>query len=87
LPIANRTDAMQCLLDTSPIIGAELRDTRAHVPDVFVRHRRFGEITKIVRKSSLGRTPEIQDDFDDVFEIVESHERLSDGEWEDVEEL
>ena len=46
-----------------------------------------GKIRKIVFEARLGRTPEIENDFDDVFEIVEANERLPDREREDIEEL
>ena len=85
--IANRADAMQRLLDAGAIVRAERRDARADVRDVFVRHRRIGKIREVVFESRLGRTPEIEHDFDDVFEVAETDERLPDREGEDVEEL
>ncbi len=85
--ITNRADAMQRLLDAGAIVGAEGRDARADVRDVLVRYRRLGEIREIVLEASLGRTPEIEHDFDDLFDVVETDERLPDREREDVEEL
>ena len=85
--IANRADPMQRLLDAGAIVRAERRNARADVSDVFVRYRRVGEIREVVLEARLGRTPEIEHDFDDVFDVGETDERLPDGEWEDVEEL
>ena len=78
---------MQRLLDAGAIVGAEWRDARADVRDVFVAYGRLGEITKIVFETGLGRAPEVEHDFDDVFDVIETDERLSYREWEDVEEL
>jgi hypothetical protein len=40
-----------------------------------------------VLETSLGRTPEIEHDFNNIFEIVDPYERLPDRQGEDVEEL
>ena len=85
--IANRADAVQRLLDAGAVVGAERRDARADVRDVFVRNRRLGEIREVVFETRFGRTPEIEHDFDDLFEVAEPDERLPDREGEDVEEL
>ena len=79
--------AVQRLLDAGAIIRAKRRDARADVRNVFVTYRRIGEIRKIVLEASLGRTPEIEHDFDDLFGVIETDERLPNREWEDVEEL
>src|SRR5215472_2600254 len=42
LPIANRANTMQRLLDAGTVVRAERRDTRADMGDIFVRNRRFG---------------------------------------------
>lgn len=78
---------MQRLLDAGAIIRTERGDSRTNVCNVFVRYRRLGKITKISRKSSFRRTPEVEHDFDDLFEIWETDERLPDGQGEDIEEL
>ena len=85
--IADRADAMQRLLDAGAVVGAERRDARADVRDIFVRDRRVGKIREVVFETRLGRTPEIEHDFDDIFDVVETDERLPDREGEDVEEL
>ena len=85
--IANRADAVERLLDAGAIVGAEGRDARANVRDIFVANRRLGEINKIVLETGLGRTPEIEHDLNDIFDVVEPDKRLPYREWEDVEEL
>ena len=85
--IANRADAVERLLDAGAIVGAERRDARADVRDIFVAYRRLGEIDKIVLETGLGRTPEIEHDLNDIFDVVEPDKRLPYREWEDVEEL
>jgi hypothetical protein len=40
-----------------------------------------------VLEASLGRSPQVEHDFDDIFDVVETDERLSDREREDIEEL
>ncbi len=55
--------------------------------DVFVAYRRVGEILEIALKARFGRPPEIEHHFDDIFDVVETDERLPYREWEDVEEL
>ena len=49
--------------------------------------RRIGKIREVVFEARLGRPPEIEHDFDDIFEVVEPDERLPNREGEDVEEL
>jgi len=57
------------LLDAGAVVRAELRDARADVRDVLVRYGRVGKINEVVLKPSFGRTPEIEHDFDDGFQI------------------
>jgi hypothetical protein len=85
--IANRRDAVQGLLDARAIVRAERRKSRTHVREVFVRHGRVAQENEVVRKASLRRAPEVEDDFDERFEIREPNEPLADRQWEDVEEL
>ncbi len=85
--VANRADAVQRLLDAGAVVGAERRDARADVRDVFVAYRRVGEILEVALEARFGRAPEVEHDFDDVFDVVETDERLPYREWEDVEEL
>ena len=78
---------MKRLLDAGAVVGAERRDARADVRDVFVRYRRIGKIRKVMLETSLGRTPQVEHDFDNLFDVMETDERLSDCKGEDVEEL
>jgi len=57
------------------------------VRDVFVTYRRVGEIFKVVFEARFRRAPEIEDDFNNLFDIVKTDERLPYREWKDVEEL
>jgi hypothetical protein len=52
---------------------------RTNVSDVFVRNGRLGQIRKVVFETSFGRTPEVEHDFDDVFDVDETDERLPNG--------
>ncbi len=85
--VADGADTMQGLFDAGPIIGAERRYARADVRDVFVTDRRFGQVVKVVFETRLGRPPQIEDDFNDLFDVVETDERLPNREGEDVQEL
>jgi hypothetical protein len=85
--IADRANPVQSLLDPRAIIGAERRNPRADVGHVFVTYRSVREIFEVVFEACLGRAPEIEHDFDDVFDVMEADERLPNREWEDVEQL
>jgi hypothetical protein len=52
-----------------------------------VAHRGVREIFEVVLEASFGRPPEIEHHFDDIFDVVETDERLPYREWENVEEL
>ena len=82
--IANRADAMQRLLDARAVVAAERRESRGDVRDVFSRDRRVSEKDEVVIEPRLGRTPQVEDDFDDAVEIRETDERLAEREGEDV---
>jgi hypothetical protein len=42
---------------------------------------------KVRLEARLGRAPEVEHDFNDLFDVSETYERLPDREGEDVEEL
>jgi hypothetical protein len=57
------------------------------VGHVFVAYRSVREILEVVFEARFRRAPEIEHDFDDVFDMMEADERLPNREWEDVEQL
>jgi hypothetical protein len=57
------------------------------VCEILVRDLGLAEKDKVVRESRLGRATEIQDDFDERFEVGEANEPLPDRERKDIEEL
>jgi hypothetical protein len=57
------------------------------VREVFVRDLGVAQKDEVVRESRLGRATEIQDDFDERFEVREANEPLPDRERKDIEEL
>jgi hypothetical protein len=57
------------------------------VRDILVADRHVRQIDKIVFETGFRRTPQIEHDFDDVFEVTQTDEGLPNREREDVEEL
>ena len=60
--IADRADAVQRLLDAGPVVGAERREPRSDVRDIFRRHRGFAQRRRNRRRSvprggGRGRAP------------------------------
>jgi hypothetical protein len=49
-----------------------------------MRYGYVGEITKIVLESCLGRTPKIEHDFNNLFEVCKAYKRLPYLEGEDI---
>jgi hypothetical protein len=57
------------------------------VTDVLVRYGRIREVREIVFETRFRGPSEVEHNFDHVFDVSESDERLPDGEGKDVEEL
>jgi len=57
------------------------------VRDILMPDRYVRQIDKIVFEAGFRRTPQIEHDFDDVFEVTQTDEGLPNREREDVEEL
>jgi hypothetical protein len=57
------------------------------VRQILVRDLGVAQKHEVVRESRLGRATEIQDDFDERFEVGEANEPLPDRERKDIEEL
>jgi len=57
------------------------------VRDILVTYGRLGKILEIVLETRLGRPPEVEHHFDDLFKVVETDQRLPYREGEDIEEL
>ncbi|HEY1653955.1 MAG TPA: hypothetical protein VGF86_02445 [Candidatus Tumulicola sp.] len=55
--------------------------------DVLVRYGRIREVREIVFETRFRGPSEVEHNFDHVFDVSESDERLPDGEGKDVEEL
>jgi len=75
------------LFDAGAIIGAKRRNARADVRDVFVADWYVRQINKIVLEAGFRRAPQIEHDFNDIFEVTQTDEGLPNREREDVEEL
>ena len=84
--IANRRDAMQRLLDARAIVGTERRQARDDLLQILLGHEVIRQEDEVVDVARFRRPPEIEHDLDDVGEIREANECLSDREGEDVEE-
>jgi hypothetical protein len=57
------------------------------VCEILVRDLGIVQKNEVVRESRLGRATEIQDDFNERFEVGEANEPLPDRERKDIEEL
>ena len=85
--IANRRDAVERLLDARTIVAAERADARDDVREFFVRRFVIAQNDEVVLEARFGRSPEIQNDFDDLFQVRQSNQRLPERQREDVEQL
>ena len=55
--------------------------------DILVADRAIRQVHEIVFEAGFRRTPQIEHDFNDVFEVMQTDEGLPNREREDVEEL
>jgi len=68
-PIAKRGNTMKRSLDTGTIVFGKRSNAMCHVIEVFTRDRRVGKVNGPVREPRLGKTPQIQNDLDKIFEV------------------
>jgi hypothetical protein len=60
---------MERSLDARAVVFGKSPDAMRHVIEVFARDGRIGKVNGAVRKASFGTAAQVQNDFNEIFEV------------------